>query len=219
MLKISIALDGPAGAGKSTIAKMIAKLKNLLYIDTGAMYRAVTLKIINLGISDGDITQIEEMLLNTIIDMVDEDIYLDGAKVTDNIRNPEVTKRVSSIAKIPRVRKRMVQLQREMAVKHNIIMDGRDIGTNVLPNATFKFFLTASLEERAKRRFEEMVKSGYDVTLGEIMFEIQNRDKVDSERDIDPLQKADDAKTIDTTNKDIDTVIKEIVSYINKPII
>jgi len=214
MSKLSIALDGPAGAGKSTIAKMIAQIKDLLYIDTGAMYRAITLKTIRLGITVDNIVKIEEMLQNTTIEMIDEEIYLDGEKVAACIRDPEINRQVPNIAKIPEVRAKMIELQREIAMKHNVIMDGRDIGTNVLPQASFKFFLTASLQERAKRRYRELSIKGYNTTLDEVKFEMQSRDKIDSEREIDPLRMAQDAIVVDTTNKNIEEVVNEILSYL-----
>lgn len=214
MERIIIALDGPAGAGKSTIAKMIAQIKNLLYIDTGAMYRAITLKMINTGVFVEDIDAINQLLNNTVIEMTETDIFLDGEIVTFDIRHPKVSNLVSSIAKVPSVREKMVKLQRRMAAHNNVIMDGRDIGTNVLPNATHKFFLTASLSERSKRRYDELISKGHSFTLEDIRAEMENRDKIDSEREINPLCKAIDAIVVDTTNKTIDEVILNILSYI-----
>lgn len=214
MEKIIIALDGPAGAGKSTIAKMIAQIKNLLYIDTGAMYRAITLKMINAGVFVEDIDAINQLLNSTVIEMTENDIFMDGEIVTFDIRHPKVSNLVSSIAKIPSVREKMVKLQRRMAAHHNIIMDGRDIGTNVLPNATHKFFLTASLNERSQRRYDELISKGHSFTLEDVRAEMENRDKIDSEREINPLCKALDAIVIDTTDKTIDEVILDILSYI-----
>ena len=213
--RISIALDGPAGAGKSTIAKMIASIKNLLYIDTGAMYRAITLKIIKTGIPVEDYDAITELLNNTVIEMTESDVILDGEIVTFDIRHPNVSNLVSSIAKIPSVREKMVELQRQMANHHNVIMDGRDIGTNVLPNATHKFFLTASLDERARRRYDELVEKGHSIDLEDVRVEMALRDKIDSEREINPLRKAVDAIIIDTTSKTINEVILNILSYTN----
>ena len=215
MERISIALDGPAGAGKSTIAKMIASIKNLLYIDTGAMYRAITLKIIKTGIPVEDYDAITELLNNTVIEMTESDVILDGEIVTFDIRHPNVSNLVSSIAKIPSVREKMVELQRQMANHHNVIMDGRDIGTNVLPNATHKFFLTASLDERARRRYDELVEKGHSIDLEDVRVEMALRDKIDSEREINPLRKAVDAIIIDTTSKTINEVILNILSYTN----
>lgn len=210
---ISIALDGPAGAGKSTIAKMIAKIKNLIYIDTGAMYRAITLAVIKKGIQLDNARHIDELLVTTNITFCGQDIFINGQPVTQEIRMPQVNQYVSSIAKIPEIRNKMVEIQRKMATNNNVIMDGRDIGTNVLPNATYKFFLTASLNERASRRYEELKEKGYTVTLAEVKEEIQARDKIDSERKINPLQVAKDAIIIDTTDKSIEQVVKEILSY------
>ncbi|MBF8984490.1 (d)CMP kinase [Lutibacter sp. B2] len=210
----SIALDGPAGAGKSTIAKEIAKLKNLIYIDTGAMYRAVTLKILNAGISLENTDAINDILCDIGIDLDENDIYLDKKCVTNEIRTPEINNTVSQVAKIAQVREKMVQLQRQIADNKDVIMDGRDIGTFVLINANYKFYLTASIKERAHRRFLELSEKGFDMTLDQVEKDIAARDKNDSEREISPLRKAEDAIEIDSTNKPIQEVIKEILSYL-----
>ncbi|SHJ47675.1 (d)CMP kinase [Paramaledivibacter caminithermalis] len=213
---ISIAIDGPAGAGKSTIAKRIAEIMNLLYIDTGAMYRAITLKLLNKNISFADKKMIEKILKNTKIQFINNCIFLDGINVNEEIRKPMINENVSKIAALPFVRERLVKLQRDIAKNNNVIMDGRDIGTRVLPDAKYKFFLTASINERAKRRFMELKEKGYDYSYDEIVKEITNRDKMDSERAFDPLKKAEDAILIDTTGKDIDEVINIILSKIRK---
>lgn len=214
MKNIAIALDGPAGAGKSTIAKEIAKSRNLVYIDTGAMYRAVTLKILNLDIALENTDAINDILCDIEIDLDENDIYLDKKCVTNEIRTPEINSTVSPVAKIAQVREKMVQLQREIADNKDVIMDGRDIGTFVLLNANYKFYLTASIEERAHRRFLELSEKGFDMTLDQVKKDIAIRDKNDSEREISPLRKAEDAIEVDSTNKSIQEVIKEILSYL-----
>ncbi|QXM06049.1 (d)CMP kinase [Crassaminicella indica] len=213
MDNISIALDGPAGAGKSTIAKIIAKRKNLTYIDTGAMYRAIALKILREGIDIDKEESIQKVLSASSIDLEGNDIFLDGQLVTEEIRTPKVNNFVSHVARIPLVRMKMVELQRSIAANKNVIMDGRDIGTYVIPNATYKFYLTASIEERAKRRFIELRDKGFDTTIEIVKEEIKNRDKIDIEREFAPLRKAEDAIEIDTTGKSIEDVVEEILNY------
>ncbi|MCT4618732.1 MAG: (d)CMP kinase [Marinisporobacter sp.] len=214
MKNISIALDGPAGAGKSTIAKIIAKYKNLTYIDTGAMYRAIALKILRVGINVDQEKSIQDVLESSNIDLEGNDIFLDAQLVIEEIRTPEVNNFVSHVAKIPLVRMKMVELQRNIAENKNVIMDGRDIGTFVIPNATYKFYLTASIEERAKRRFIELRNKGFDTTFEIVKEEIKNRDKMDTEREFAPLRKAEDAIEIDTTGKSIQNVVDEILNYL-----
>ncbi|QZY56889.1 (d)CMP kinase [Crassaminicella profunda] len=214
MKNISIALDGPAGAGKSTIAKIIAKHKNLTYIDTGAMYRAIALKILRKGIDVNKEKSVQDILLVSNIDLEGNDIFLDGNLVTEEIRTPKVNNFVSHVAKISSVRMKMVELQRNIAANKNVIMDGRDIGTYVIPNATYKFYLTASIEERAKRRFVELRDKGFDTTLEIVKEEIKNRDKMDTEREFAPLKKAEDAIEVDTTGKYIQDVVNEILQYL-----
>lgn len=214
MKNISIALDGPAGAGKSTIAKIIANLKTLTYIDTGAMYRAIALKILNVGINIQEEEKIKEVLSKSKIDIEGNDILLDGKVVTSDIRSPQVNNFVSHVAKIPFVRIKMVDLQRKIALNKNVIMDGRDIGTYVMPNATYKFYLTASIEERAQRRFIELKNKNVEITLEEVKNGIRNRDKNDMEREFAPLKKAEDAIEIDTTGKSIQKVVDEILDYL-----
>ncbi|MCT4604957.1 MAG: (d)CMP kinase [Marinisporobacter sp.] len=211
MKNISIALDGPAGAGKSTIAKIIAKHKNLTYIDTGAMYRAIALKILREGIDVDQEKSIQDVLGVSNIDLEGNDIFLDEHLVTEEIRTPKVNNFVSHVAKIPLVRMKMVELQRNIAANKNVIMDGRDIGTFVIPNATYKFYLTASIEERARRRFIELKDKGFDTTFEIVKEEIKNRDKMDTEREFAPLRKAEDAIEIDTTGKSIQDVVAEIL--------
>lgn len=210
-----VAIDGPAGAGKSTIAKKIAQELGLEYIDTGAMYRALTLKIINKGIHISDKEKIIETANSTSIKFVDKKIFLDGLPVDHDIRKAKVNELVSPVAKIKEVREILVGLQREMAQDTSIIMDGRDIGTVVLKDADFKFFLTASVEERAKRRYLEMLETkGQNTNYNHILANIKKRDTVDSTRKVAPLKKAVDAYEIDSTDKTIDETVREIISII-----
>ena len=192
MENIIIAVDGPAGAGKSTIAKIIAKRLNINYIDTGAMYRAVTLKC-----------------LQNNVDVKDE-----NAVVNDEIRTLEVSKNVSDVAKIKEVRYLMVDLQREIGKNNAVILDGRDIGSYVFPNADYKFFLVATPEERGKRRYIELKEKGYEGTLEDIINDIIRRDEIDSNREFAPLVKAEGAIEIDTTGKDIDQVVDLVLQKI-----
>lgn len=212
---ISIAIDGPAGAGKSTISKLVAKKLNIEYIDTGAMYRAFTLKLLEKKIDLTDEFKILEELKNTSIDFIDGHIYLDSKIVDKQIRDNIVSKNVSNIAKIKEVREGMIKLQRKIAEGKDIIMDGRDIGTVVLPNAKFKFFIIASIEERAKRRYKDLIKKEEkNISLEKVKKEIEKRDKIDSTRAIAPLKKSVDAIKIDTTNKSIDECVKLIVDIV-----
>jgi len=213
---IVIAIDGPAGAGKSTIAKIIAEKLNIMYIDTGAMYRAATLSIIRRGVDIENINEVKELVNSIHIEFIDNRVYLDGMDVTLEIRLQEVTRLVSYVATILEVRERLVKLQRDMASSFSIVMDGRDIGTNVLKNAGVKIFLTASVQERAQRRFSELASKGCTVDFYSIKNEILNRDRIDSSRKINPLIKAADAIEIDTTQKTIDDVVEEILSIVKK---
>lgn len=212
---ISIAIDGPAGAGKSTVAKIIAERLRFEYIDTGAMYRAFTFKVLERGISVNDIGSIIQELDNTTIDFTNNHIYLDGEIVDKQIRENRISNNVSDIAKIKEVRAGMVKIQQKIAKNKSIVMDGRDIGTVVLPNAEYKFFLSASLKERARRRYKELIEKGEkNLTLDEIEKEIERRDIIDSTREISPLVKSKDAYEIDTTNKMIDECVEEIINII-----
>jgi cytidylate kinase len=221
-MSLAIAIDGPAGAGKSTIAKMIAGKRDLLYLDTGAMYRACALKAIRSCLSCKDAAKVEEMLEDTVISILfDQDhcqqIYLDGENVSTLIRTPEVSTGASDISAIPAVRRKMVDIQRDIAKDCDVIMDGRDIGTFVLPDAGVKIFLTASVEERARRRLLEFHQKGRnDVTFEEVKKEMEYRDYNDSHRDFAPLKKAEDAIEIDTTAKSIEEVVEEIIAVIEK---
>lgn len=221
-MPFAIAIDGPAGAGKSTIARTIAAEKNILYLDTGAMYRALALKAIRLGISCKDAESVRTMLEDTDVEVAfDRDgvqqIFLDRENVSGWIRTPEISTGASDISAIPAVRLKMVGLQRKIAQNSDVIMDGRDIGTYVLPDAAVKIFLTASVEERAKRRLLEFRQKGnQSVTFEAVKKEIESRDYNDSHRELAPLKKAEDAIEIDTTSKSISEVIGEILSIIEK---
>lgn len=210
-----IAIDGPAGSGKSTISKLVAKDLDLIYLDTGAMYRLVTLKALKMGILDGnleDLDKINELLDNLEIDIREDGFYLDGVDVSEEIRKPIVSENVSKIAAIKEVRIKMVDLQRAFSKAKNVILDGRDIGTVVFPNADLKVFLVADARERANRRYKELTEKGENVSLEEIYQNILMRDKIDSTREEAPLKKAEDAIEVDTTSKSIDEVKEEILN-------
>ncbi|MBQ9961314.1 MAG: (d)CMP kinase [Firmicutes bacterium] len=209
-----IAVDGPSGAGKSTVAKAIAKKLNIEYIDTGAMYRALGLKILNNGIEMKDEDSIKELLKETEIDFVNGDIILDGQVVSHLIRTPEVSMAASACSAYPFVREKLVKAQQQLGASKSVIMDGRDIGTAVFPDAEYKFFVTASDEERAKRRYEELIAKGEDVTFEQVLVDIRQRDYNDSTRAASPLRKADDAEELDTTSMTIDEVVDYVCSKI-----
>ena len=210
-----IAIDGPAGSGKSTIAKLIAEDLGLVYLDTGAMYRLVTLKALNEGIL-GDFEKIKKMLDNLNIDIKENGFYLDNVDVSDEIRKPIVSENVSDIAAIREVREKMVDLQRKFSESKNVILDGRDIGTVVFPSADVKIFLVADAKERANRRYKELVKKGENVKIEEIYENILKRDEIDSTRKESPLKKAEDAIEVDTTSKNIGEVKNEILNICSK---
>ena len=214
MKNLVVAIDGPAGAGKSTVAQLAARKLGCTYIDTGAMYRAVAWKTLQ---RKQPVT--DELILDVVKDVHVELAYVegkttvsvDGTDVTGEIRTPEVTAIVSQVAALGPVRSRMVELQRRMAAKGSVLMDGRDIATSVLPDANVKIFLTASIEERARRRYKEMQAKGYDVSLEELQKDIAARDKADSEREISPLVQAPDAELLDTSHMGIDEVVQAII--------
>lgn len=215
-MRISVAIDGPAGAGKSTIAKIIAKNYNLMYINTGSMYRAVTLKALEKNISPSNIDKLCSLIDSLEMHFENDRLILNGTDVNDLLTMPEISKNVSAFASIKEVRERLVCEMQRMAKKFNVIMDGRDIGTVVLKDAPFKFFLTATPEERANRRFEELKNKGIDMDYMEILEDIKKRDFMDSNREIDPLKKADDAIEIDTTGLDINGVVSSISNVLDK---
>ncbi len=212
---LSIAIDGPAGSGKSTIAKKISKILNMEYIDTGAMYRALTLKVLNLGLDPKSPEEVISTLKASSIDFRDNHIYLDGINVDKEIRSNIINKNVSYIAKIREVREGMVIAQQNLANTKSVIMDGRDIGTVVLTNAEFKFFITASVEERGRRRYKELVEKGEkNISLEGIQKEIEYRDNIDSNRDTSPLIQAKDAHLLDTTYMTVEEVVTKIISIV-----
>ena len=214
-----IAIDGPAGSGKSTISKEISEELGITYLDTGAMYRLFTLKVLKEGISFNESEKIRELLENLNINIENDRFYLDGEDVTEKIRTYQVSDNVSKIAALKEVREKMVLLQREFSKSKDVILDGRDIGTVVFPDADIKIFLVADPMERAKRRYRELKEKGEDVSLDEIFKNIMERDKIDSNRDTAPLRKAADAVEIDTTKMNIKDVKKEILTvYKNKKI-
>ena len=214
MVGIQIAIDGPAAAGKSTIAKIAAGKLGYTYIDTGAMYRALTHKALGLGIDINDGKKLEDLLGETTIELLPgvdgQTVILDGKDVTEEIRTTEVTNSVSAVATHSGVRKLMVEKQRSLGNKSGIVMDGRDIGTAVLPDAELKIFMTASVEERAGRRHIENSKRGIESSLEQLKSEISERDRTDTERVSSPLRQAEDAVFIDTTSMSIDEVAEMI---------
>jgi cytidylate kinase len=217
--KISIAIDGPAGAGKSTIAKLISKKLKIVYLDTGAMYRTVALKAIRENIDSLDGEKLAKLVndIDIKVEYIGDEqrIYLDGEDVSNLVRTSEVSIGASNVAVVPEVRIKMVELQREIAKNCSVVMDGRDIGTYVLPNANLKIFLTASIEERAKRRYNEQLLKGIkDVSLEDVKNDIIYRDKNDSSRAFAPLAKADDAIGLDTTIMSIEEVVEKILEQI-----
>jgi cytidylate kinase len=215
-----IAIDGPAGAGKSTVAKIIAKRLGFLYIDTGAMYRALTLKTLEQKIDTSDITRIIETARNIRIDLQNEKdgslkIFLDGIDVSKEIRQPVITKFVSDIAKIRAVREVMLGLQRKVGEKRDVVLDGRDIGTVVFPEAKHKFYVDADFNERVERRYKELTSLDEDISLEAVKKDLSNRDTIDTNREVAPLRRADDAVYIDTTDMAIEEVVEKILKEIH----
>lgn len=206
---MQIAIDGPAGSGKSTVAKKIAEKLNIIYIDTGAMYRAITLKL-----KDIDKKFYEEACNNTNIEFINNKIFLDGKDVSSQIRSEEISKLTSDISKIDFVRKKLVSIQKEIADKNSVVMEGRDITTVVLPDADYKFYLSASPEIRAKRRTLQLKEKGLNADYEEILRDIKKRDNNDIKRKNSPLKVADDAIVIDSSNLTADESIEKILSYI-----
>ena len=205
-----IAIDGPAGSGKSTIAKLIAKDLDLVYLDTGAMYRIFTLKTLKENVEHTNLKKINELLETLDIDIDKDKFYLDKKDVSSEIRTTEVANNVSKIAAIKEVREKMVSLQREFSKLKNVIVDGRDIGTVVFPNADMKIFLIADAKERTNRRYKELKEKDKNISWDEIYKNILTRDEIDSTRKIAPLKKAKDAIEVDTTGKSIEEVKKII---------
>ena len=213
-MRISVAIDGPAGAGKSTIAKIVGKKFDLMYINTGAMYRAVALMAERNDVKPEEVEKLVKIVDTMEMHFENDYLILNGVNVQEEITMPEISAIVSNYATIPEVRAKLVELQRNMSEKYDVIMDGRDIGTVVLKDSKFKFFLTASAEERANRRFKELTERGLEVNYDEILNEIIRRDTIDSTREVDPLRKADDAIEIDSSNYNINEVTEIICNYI-----
>ena len=214
---VNIAIDGPAGSGKSTVARMLAHKLGCIYIDTGAMYRALTLKAIENSIDVTNGEAMTDLANNTVIELHPGDpqeVYLDKRKVTEEIRKPEVSQYVSSVAQHQGVREKLVAFQQEIALLNQVVMDGRDIGTKVLPNAKYKFFIDADIEERAARRYKELSDSGYRTTKEDIKDMLLARDKQDSSRKFSPLVQAEDAILIDTTSLSVKEVVDKMYSTI-----
>lgn len=221
--KITIAIDGPSGAGKSTVSRLLAQKLGLVHIDTGAMYRALTLKALRSGIELSNENALTEMAMETEIILLpprpgrDQVILLDGQDVSEEIRSQEVNQHVSLVAQVPGVRAHLLYIQRKLAEETSVIMDGRDIGTVVLPSADFKFFLTAGLETRAKRRCVELYGECADQSHKEqVLLNLASRDTQDASREYAPLRQAEDAILIDTTNLDIAQVVDTIINYLKR---
>ena len=210
MEKFHIAIDGPAGSGKTTVSKRLAEFLGFDYLDTGAMYRAIALFLHENGISENDESEIDKALSKVEMEFKEGKLFLNGREVGDEIRTAEAGVLASKYAKIPVVRKHLTRLQREIADSRRMVVEGRDIGTVVLPDADLKIFLTASVEERAKRRWNELREKGEDIPYVEILKQLKDRDERDSKRKVAPLKPAKDAIVIDTTNLSIDEVVEKI---------
>lgn len=214
--KINIAIDGPAGAGKSTVARMVANELGYVYVDTGAMYRAVALKAIRDGIQPNDRTQIGRLAQRMNIELIPskdgQKVLVDGEDITGQIRTNEVSQQVSAFSTIPDVREILSGKQRNIAAAKGVVMDGRDIGTKVIPDAEVKIFLTASVEERARRRYEELLAKGEQTDLEQLKNEISKRDRMDEQREHSPLARADDAILMDSTEMPISEVVRRILA-------
>lgn len=221
MSTFKVAIDGPAGAGKSTIAKIAASTLGIVYVDTGAMYRAIGLAAIRKGIDpDKDIKAVESLLDDINVEIghseVGQSVYLNGEDITVEIRLPEVSVAASDVSRIPAVRAKLLELQRSLAEKTDVIMDGRDIGTVVLPSAQLKIFLTASVEDRAMRRYKELCEKGIECDFDEVKRDIEYRDKNDSEREIAPLKPAEDSVIVDTSGNTLDESVKILMDIIRE---
>lgn len=215
-----VAIDGPAGAGKGTITKLVGEKLNLLNVDTGAMYRCIALKMLRENIEIEDLEKIKEILKVVNINLIHENgnikVFLDGENVTDKIRTPEVTKFVSPVSTVKIIREKMVEIQRKFGEEKDIIMEGRDIGTEVFPNANVKIYLDATPEERARRRVIQNQEKGIECEYEQILKDIKIRDERDSTREISPLKKAEDAILVDSTNMTIEEVVETVVNIVNR---
>ena len=214
MKNLIVAIDGPAGSGKSTIAKLLAKKYDLTYIDTGAMYRMITLYLLENNIDINDLKEVERVLNTVNLDMQGDKFYLDNVDVSTKIREKRINDNVSKVASIKIVRSNLVDLQRKISNNKNVILDGRDVGTVIFPNAQVKIFLIASPEERARRRYNEFLEKKTEITYDEVLKSIKERDHIDSTRDESPFVKADDAIELDSTN----LTIEEVINFISKEI-
>ena len=222
-MRIAIALDGPSGAGKSSIAKRAAKALDYIYVDTGALYRTIGLAATRNNVVPEPSSEVEELLSKITVDLTFNDkgeqiVLLDGEDVSDLIRTPEASMMASKISAIPAVRAHLLDLQRNMAKSHNVIMDGRDIGTVVLPDAKVKIFLTASPEARATRRYKELCEKGMDVKYEDILNDVITRDYNDSYRETAPLKPAEGCVMVDTTELDFEQSVEKIISVIKENI-
>lgn len=215
-----VAIDGPAGSGKGTITKLVGEKLNLIHIDTGAMYRCVALECLRKGIDITELTKIENVLSNIKISFKKENniqkVYLNGEDVSEAIRTVDVDNSVAKFAALKIVRDKMTPLQRDMGKNNNIIMEGRDIGTVVFPNADVKIFLDCSVEERARRRYRQDIQNGIKISYEEVLEAIKERHKLETERDIAPLIKAEDAVYIDNTNMTVEEVVEKIIDIIKR---
>ncbi len=212
--RIRVAIDGPGGAGKSTIARAVAKRMSMDYIDTGAMYRAIALKMLRNRVSAEDESGLARLLAATEIDFTAGSVLLDGEIVNEEIRTSEVAALASACSALAPVREKLVALQRQMGEEKSVVMDGRDIGTNVLPQAEYKFYLTAKPEERARRRHLELLEKGREISFLQVLKELEQRDHQDMTRELNPLKKAEDALEIDTTGMTLEEVICAITGQI-----
>lgn len=216
----SVALDGPAGAGKSTLAKAMAQATGALYLDTGAMYRAMGLWMLRRGVDPWDHEKVEALLDQPRIGVEHiggaQKVYLDGEDVSEAIRTPEASMAASAVSASPKVRERLVAMQREIAKGRSVVMDGRDIGTKVLPEATLKIFLTADASVRARRRFRELLEKGAQATYEEVLCDMQKRDLYDSTRAASPLCKAEDAVTLDSGNLTFDETLSRALALLRE---
>ncbi len=220
-MSIAIAIDGPAGAGKSTIAKMAAKELSFIYVDTGALYRAIGLCVFRNGVDSKDAVKIIEMLKDIKVELAFNDkkeqiVLLNGEDVSSFIRTPEISMYASDVSAIPEVRAFLLDLQRNMAKTNNIIMDGRDIGTVVLPDAKVKIFLTASAEVRAKRRYDELIEKGMDVKYEDVLSDVITRDYNDSHRETAPLKPAEDSVIVDTSELNLEQSVEKLISIMKE---
>ena len=214
MKNLIVAIDGPAGSGKSTIAKLLAKKYDLTYIDTGAMYRMITLYLLENNIDINDLKEVERVLNTVNLDMQGDKFYLDNVDVSTKIREKRINDNVSKVASIKIVRSNLVDLQRKISNNKDVILDGRDVGTVIFPHAQVKIFLIASPEERARRRYNEFLEKKTEITYNEVLKSIKERDHIDSTRDESPFVKADDAIELDSTN----LTIEDVVNFISKEI-